>query len=306
MSDTAESQGRTEGSGKSRYRRMLSKTLLAIGIFYALYLVLALLIQRRLVFPRHLIPTPQRTEIGWPGGQQIWLDTDEGRTEVWFIPAEASSTFERVPAVLFAHGNAELIDHQQTIVEGYLRIGVSVMLCEYRGYGRSSGTPSQKHLVADFRRCYELLTQMDRVDAGRIVLHGRSIGTGVVSAVAAECKPAAVILRSPFLSVRRMAASMLIPPFLVLDPFDNVTALRAYGGPVLILHGNRDRVIPVEHGRRLAKLVPRARYIEYEGYGHNDFPEYSARYWLEIAEFLREVGVLPTWGPMQADGREGA
>jgi len=278
-------------TGKRRLQ-LVGTTLLGLLVAYVIYLVLAVLIQRRVIFPRHLADAPYGPPQSWPQQRRIWLETDEGRTEVWFVPAQTDRAGTQAPAVLFAHGNAELIDHQWAVVRGYRRLGVSVMLCEYRGYGRSGGTPTQRHLVADFRRCYELLTQMEEVDSNRIILHGRSIGTGVVSAVAAECRPAAVVLRSPFLSVRRLAATWLIPPFLVRDPFDNVAALRAYGGPVLILHGDRDRVIPVAHGRKLATLIHGAQYIEYRGYGHNDFPEDSYRHWRDIARFLTAVGVL--------------
>lgn len=279
----------------TRYRQVTRRMIRVLGflvLFYACYLLLALWIQRSVVFPRHLVgPVPSKPP-DWPGLERLWLETDEGRTEVWFVRAPDQPGASKRPAVLFAHGNAELIDHQHVIVEGCHLLGIHVMLCEYRGYGRSTGTPSQRHLVEDFVRCFEILQGREVVDGKRIVLHGRSIGTGVVCAVAARCSPAAVVLRSPFLSVRDMARAFLIPPFLVLDPFDNVKALRQYGGPVLILHGDRDTVIPVQHGRRLQQLVPGARYIEYAGYGHNDFPEHSERYWKDIAGFLRDVGVL--------------
>lgn len=258
---------------------------------YLLYLALAVLVQRWVVFPRHLIGAPAEPP-EWPDVERRWLTTEEGRTEVWLARVSGSAAGVRHPAVLFAHGNAELIDHQWVVVQGYRSMGFHVMLCEYRGYGRSTGTPSERNLSADFLRCFDMLTQTDGVDASRIIVHGRSIGTGIACAVAAQRKPAAVILRSPFISVRRMAAQFLIPPFLVLDPFDNVRALKQYGGPILILHGDRDEVIPVWHARALHQAVPNTRYIEYRGYGHNDFPEHLPRYWEDIRRFLCEVGVI--------------
>ncbi len=248
--------------------------------------------QRRVLFPTYAIPPElQEPDPGIAGLVKLDMPTDAGVTEAWFIPAEGASADHPQPAVLFAHGNAELIDIWPQYLEPYRRLGVSVMLIEYRGYGRSDGTPSQKTLTEDFAAGYDLLAGRQDVDAGRIVFHGRSVGGGIVCALAGERKPAALILQSTFTSVSSMALRFgILPPF-VSDPFDNASALRAYDGPVLLMHGRDDSIIPHRHSEKLLKLARRGTLKTYDC-GHNDFPITSDRYWSDIADFLRAAQII--------------
>lgn len=258
---------------------------------YALWLLAAFAIQRALIFPRSAVAVPSGSEAAFGPVRKHEIEIPGGRVECWFLPGEGASGEAPGPAAIFAHGNAELIDHQAAVADGYRALGVGVLLCEYRGYGRSDGSPSEAGIVRDFTAAYDWLASQPEVDPGRIVFHGRSLGAGVVCSLSRVRRPAAMVLQAPFLSVASMAARMLVPPFLVRDPFDNRAALDAYEGPVLIHHGVFDEVVPVRHGRALAKAARNARLLELRC-GHNDYPVRSPEIWAGIEEFLREHGIL--------------
>jgi fermentation-respiration switch protein FrsA (DUF1100 family) len=127
-----------------------------------------------------------------------------------------------------------------------------------------------------------------RVDAARIVGYGRSLGGGAVAQLAAVRPLSALILESSFTDVRALATRLLAPGFLVRDPFDTVSALSGYRGPLLVLHGERDGVVPFAHGQKLAAAVPGAEFQPLPC-GHND----CTNTWPRIEAFLRRSGVAP-------------
>jgi fermentation-respiration switch protein FrsA (DUF1100 family) len=258
---------------------------------YAAWVAAGWLLQRRVMFPRGYALARANPGAHIVGLERGTLDTDEGPVETWFVAGDGVSAERPGPLVVFAHGNAELIDDQEVIFEGYRRLGVSVLACEYRGYGRSAGSPSEAHLVEDHERALEAALRRPVVDPSRLIYHGRSVGAGVACALAVRRAPAALVLRAPFTSTAAMAGRFLVPSFAIRDRFDNAAVLRALDAPVLILHGRRDEVIPFEHGRRLHELARRSTFVEYDC-GHNDFPEDSERHWRDVESFLREGGIL--------------
>jgi fermentation-respiration switch protein FrsA (DUF1100 family) len=197
--------------------------------------------------------------------------------------------------VIYCHGNGELIDHQSAIVDQYHRMGVSVLLPEYRGYGRSEGKPSQKGIGQDMRAWRRILGDRADVDADRIVYHGRSLGGAVVCDLARDHPPAAMILESTFYSMGRMAQRYFAPPFLLRHPYRTNQVVAKADWPILIMHGTQDPVIPVEHGRALRDAAPDGlvTYFEWEA-GHGDFPGPGnwQRFWGHVEAFLLERGIL--------------
>lgn len=261
---------------------------LALYIFYCAVLFFA---QRRVIFPRHLVRTPPADATDTSGVERIWLTSHAGRTESWLLPPETGAS--AAPAVIVAHGNAELIDHWVGEMAALRRLGIAVLLVEYPGYGRSEGSPTQASITEAFVAAYDLLAARVDVDADRIVFLGRSLGGGVVCALAAERQPAALVLISTFKSVNAMAAEkFLVPPFLAWDPFNSLKTMRNYPGPVLIAHGTRDNLIPYSHGVALREASGRGRLISYEA-GHNNCPPDWPAFWTEVERFLREEGILP-------------
>jgi fermentation-respiration switch protein FrsA (DUF1100 family) len=228
--------------------------------------------------------------------ERLWLDTSSGRVEAWLIPPRADALAGQeqapVPAVIHTHGNGELIDHWPDLLAEYGGMGVALLLVEFPGYGRSQGSPSQKSITETMLRAYDTLASRPEVDAGRIAVHGRSVGGGAACTLLGRREVAAVVLESSFTGIRPFAAARLLPPFLVLDPFDNLQAVEEYRGPVLVIHGSRDDIIPYRHGQQLAAAAgPRGRLITY-ACGHNDCPPDRRQYWRDIGGFLAESGIV--------------
>ena len=275
------------------YRSILRRVLIYPLILLLIYWSLGCALQRKMLYPREYTqPSPQAKD-GVPGLEVITLQTPEGPVEAWFIPGDAQprtlpcARGPRRPTVIFAHGNAELIDNNAKEFARYREMGINVLVVEFRGYGRSAGSPSQAAIVADFAAARKLIEARPDVDPQRFIYHGRSIGGGVVCALAEEHEPAAMILESPFLSVKRMANRRGFPSFLVLDPFDNEAVVPKLACPVLIMHGRRDSIIPFSDGQRLSQLAKRGTFVAYDC-DHNDLPPDRIDYWRRIVSVLQE------------------
>jgi fermentation-respiration switch protein FrsA (DUF1100 family) len=264
------------------------KYVLIVFLIYAGYCGFLFIMQRQMMFPRGLIPTPSDSAPKIPGLEQIWLDTSFGKVETWFLPPESKAARRQAPVVIFAHGNGELIDYWPDELKTFTKFGMGLLLVEYPGYGRSAGKPSQESITQVFLAAYDLLAKRKDIDPSRILLFGRSLGGGAVCALAAKRPSRALILMSTFTSVRSFAGRYLVPKFLVRDPFDNIEVVRNYKGPILILHGKLDGVIPYSHGMKLHEAAPHSRLITYDA-GHNDCPPDWRIFWKDIESFLIEI-----------------
>ncbi|MEX1363505.1 MAG: alpha/beta hydrolase [Nannocystaceae bacterium] len=272
-------------------RRWLRRGLLGAGALAMLLVLAVLSLQRHVVFPRHLVQAP-RQPVPVAGLERLWLSTDEGEVEAWLLPGRGASAQHPSPLVIFAHGNAEVIDDWPVHLQPYRTWGVSVLLVEYRGYGRSAGRPSEATIATDLVAAYDLVTARPEIDARRVILHGRSIGGGAVCALARQRPSAAIVLQSTFTSIAAIAARWLVPGFLILDRFDNEACLRQYDGPVLIVHGRKDSLIPLAQAQALARAAARSRTVLYDA-GHNDCPPSFPALFDEVAAFLDEHGLRP-------------
>jgi fermentation-respiration switch protein FrsA (DUF1100 family) len=247
--------------------------------------------QRAILFPRQYTTPDPRAGADVPGLEKIWIPSAAGPVEGWLLAGQGVDPNHPGPLVLFAHGNAELIEYWPGPLSEYRRMGVSVFLPEFRGYGRSAGSPSQQAITEDFLAFYDQIARRPEVDPKRIVFHGRSMGGGAVCALAALRPPRALILQSTFASIKDLARKFMLPGFLVADPFDNQAVLRQLAAPILILHGRQDDLIPFDHAERLHAAAPGSQFIAYDC-GHNDCPPDEGVYWNDIRGFLREAGVI--------------
>jgi len=258
---------------------------------YVAYCGLLFLLQRQIMFPRGMIPQPTPSAQKLPALEKIWLATESGKVESWLLPPVSGSAAGPAPAVIFGHGNGELIDFWPDELQGFCRIGIAVLLVEYPGYGRSAGSPSQGSITEAFVTAYDTLIARKDIDSSRILLFGRSLGGGAVCALSAKRPSAALILMSTFTSARSFAKRYLAPSFLVRDPLDNLSAVEKYKGPILIMHGRHDTVIPFSHGKVLRKAARMGKLISYEA-GHNDCPPDWSVFWQDIAGFLLENKII--------------
>jgi fermentation-respiration switch protein FrsA (DUF1100 family) len=255
---------------------------------YLAYCMLVYVMQRQMMFPRALIETPLEKNNDIAGMEKLMLSTGYGQVEAWFLPPGKDNGKKPAPAVIFAHGNGELIDFWPRELAMFAQMGLGLLLVEYPGYGRSEGSPSQKSIAATFAKAYDILTERADVDGAKIVLMGRSIGGGAVCTLIPAKPAAALILLSTFKSAKSFAPRYLVPGFLVKDPFDNLAAVRAYRGLVLVIHGRHDDLIPYSHGKALAGAATNGRLITYDC-AHNDCPPSWPIFWRDIKQFLDEA-----------------
>ncbi len=248
-------------------------------------------LQRSILFPRSQVPLPPahwptppgllRVDVAQGGG--------EAHSEGWLLPGDGVGPDAPGPVVFFAHGNGELIDYAAPALEPYRRRGISVALLEYRGYGRSGGEPSEAALFADIERFYDAIVARPEVDGARAIAHGRSLGGGVMCGLAARRPLRGLVLESTFRSVKVIARRFMLPGIFVADPFDNEAAVRGFDGPIVVLHGRRDEIIPFDHGRTLAERAADAELVEFAS-GHNDLPD-GERYWAAIDRLIERAGL---------------
>jgi fermentation-respiration switch protein FrsA (DUF1100 family) len=265
--------------------------LLALFVLLLLFAGVALLLQRRLMFPA--------PEGAWPdltanvAGLERWRLGGEGEAgvEALYLPPApllgSPGLGEPAPAVIFAHGNGELADFWAEPFQEVREWGMAVLLVEFPGYGRSGGKPSQRSITEAMVAAYDALAARPEVDSSRIVGHGRSMGGGAICALAERRQLVALVLESTFTGIRPLALRMGVPGFLVLDPFDNLVVVSRFEGPILLLHGRRDGIIPPSHAERL-QAAAKDSTLHWLSCGHNDCPPA----WPWIKPFLEERGIL--------------
>ena len=218
------------------------------------------------------------------GGEQLWLDADGERVEAWLLPPR--NAHGKYPLIISAHGNGELIDMQPGNFSAARAAGAGVLLVEYPGYGRSAGSPSERSVSAAMVAAFDWAVADPRIDARRIVGHGRSLGGGAIAQLAARRPLAALVLESTFTSLAEIIRGYGVPDLLVLNRLDTRAVLKRYHGPVLILHGSRDSSIPVEHAYALHAAAPQSE-LHVFACGHNDCPPH----WELVRSFLASNGV---------------
>jgi fermentation-respiration switch protein FrsA (DUF1100 family) len=260
------------------------------ALFYLGWCLLLFFAQRFILFPAAMAGGKEAARP--PAGFAVLhFETPTGTVEGWYLPPPRSSPERPGPVMIFAHGNAETIDTAAADMAGAAALGLGLLAVEYPGYGRSGGRPSQAGITAAMLAAYDALTARPEVDARRIVACGRSLG-GAAACVLAQKRPiAALILVSTFTRVADFTRRYLLPSFLVRDPFDNLGAVSRFKGPLLVVHGRNDAMIPFDHARRLHRAAPGSRLVAYPC-DHNDCPPDWAVFWQDLKAFLAGAGVI--------------
>ncbi len=212
----------------------------------------------------------QPSDLGLRAEEVLVPVADRVRIHGWYFPPPDT----RAPVLLFCHGNAGNISHRLDNVQHLVRHGLGVLLFDYRGYGRSTGSPSEQGIYADGRAAYEHLVNERGVSPERIVVFGRSLGGAVAVEVALHHPVRGAILESAFTSTRgmarRMGISALLAPVLPAhyNNLDKVGRLRV---PTLFIHGRADEIVPFSMGEALyaAAAGPKA-FLALDRAGHND------------------------------------
>lgn len=268
--------------------RLLGTLLVGLVLGYAALATLLFAFQSRFIyFPemgREDRATPAQLRLPF---EEVSLATADGETlHGWFVPAsDARAT------VLFLHGNAGSIVHRLDWLPMFQRLRLSALMVDYRGFGASTGSPSEAGTYADAEAAWRHLTEDRRIPPGRIVVFGESLGGAVAAQLAARVDPAALVLHSAFTSAPDLAADLypfLPARLLTRYRYDTLDAVKALRSPLLVAHSPRDEIIPVSHGRRLyeAAAVPR-QWLELAG-GHNDGFIFMRAEWVnQFGEFLQ-------------------
>ncbi len=219
--------------------------------------------------------------------EEVRIATPDGEVlHGWFVPApQARAT------VLFLHGNAGSIVHRLDWLPMFQRLRLSALLVDYRGFGQSTGQPSEAGTHADAEAAWQHLTEDRHVPPGRIVVVGESLGGAVAAHLAARARPAALVLHSAFTSAPDLAADLypfLPARWLTRYAYDTLAAVRELRCPLLVAHSPGDEIVPLAHGRRLyeAASVPK-QWLELAG-GHNDGFIFMREEWTHrFEEFLQ-------------------
>ncbi|HYY22533.1 MAG TPA: alpha/beta fold hydrolase [Thermoleophilaceae bacterium] len=247
------------------------------------------LLHSLLYFPaRELAQTPDQAGLDY---RELALATDDGeRLHGWWVGARAA----RVGHMLLCHGNAGNVGDRVTHAALLTAVGFDVLLFDYRGYGRSGGTPSEPGTYRDARAALSWMLEDPGVEPGRVFYLGESLGGAVALELALERAPAGLVLVSAFTGVRDMARLHYprIPAALVPDAYPTLRRIGALRAPLLVLHGDRDETVPASQGRALFDAAAGPKRIRiFAGLGHNDLftlagPELAR----EVASWARELG----------------
>lgn len=223
---------------------------------------------------RFLIYVPDRNRVdpkqhGLSKVDEIKLRTPDGIELIgWYGAAQPGQ-----PTLLYFHGNAGNLLARAGRIGEYMARGRGMFMLSYRGYGGSGGNPTEANNVADAALAYESLIEQG-IPPSDIILYGESLGSGVALQLAAKRDVGGIILDAPYTSIADVGA--LVYPFLpvktlILDRYDSMAHIGRINAPLLIVHGDRDELIPIEMGRKLFKEAPEPKqFAAIEGAGHAD------------------------------------
>lgn len=268
--------------------QVLWTILAALCLLYAGMALLLYAFQKHLIyFPtRHLAATPQDIGLGY---EDVFFVTDDGyRLHGWYLPTDP-----RQPTVLFFHGNAGNISHRLDTLRLFHQLGLNTLIFDYRGYGHSEGSPSERGTFLDAVAARRYLLQNRGVPREKIVLFGRSLGAAVATWLATRRTPGALIVESAFTSIPELAAKLY--PFLPVRllsryQYNNVELIAEVACPVLVVHSYADEIVPFAHGRALYEAAPEPKHLLVIQGSHNEGFLVSKKHYLRgISSFFDTV-----------------
>jgi uncharacterized protein len=251
-------------------------TVLLLGViaFCLSGLVLIATFQRRFIYQRRALSVPPRVSLLAVGGQFLEIETADGeRLVAWHKPPT-----EGRPIVIFFHGSADNPDHRavrfMTLISGHF----GVLAAHFRGYGKSTGTPSEVGLYRDAEAIYQYCSALYGPEL--IVLWGFSLGSAVAVKLASRNRVAALVLEAAFTSLSDVAKhwAPFLPFKLILrDQFEADKSIKSVKAPILMLHGGADRDVPIDLGKHLFHSAPEPKkFVQIDAGGHDDLDKHGA------------------------------
>ena len=275
-----------------KVKRLLTIVLLAAasGILLVVFAIRA--VENRLVC------FPPRYPAGFPPAQsldreveEVWLQTRDGVKINAFYRSNPASR----KVLLWFHGNAENIGYNLDQQRELAATGVNILAVDYRGYGKSEGTPDEAGVYRDADAAYDYLVEQRHFQPQDIILYGHSLGGAVAVNLAARRPCGGLIVQSSFTSAREMAERMFAIPlisYVVKSKFDSEDLIRTVHAPILITHGTRDEIVPIKMGEQLFAAAPEPKHFyPVEGAGHNDVLAVGGGTYLAcLRSFIAESG----------------
>lgn len=220
--------------------------------------------------------------------KDVWIETRDGvRLHAWWVSKEGARW-----VTLYLHGNAGNISDRVQQIGDIAAAGSSVLILDYRGYGKSSGTPTEKGLYLDSDAAFTYLLGMG-YQADQIIVHGESLGTAVAVDLASRHPCAGLILEAPFTSAGDVAATVLpIAGPLLVRSYSSVPKIRKIVAPKLFIQGDHDEIIPPRLGQALYAAAPAPKqFWVVEGAGHNNIRETAGpQFRQRLERFYGELG----------------
>lgn len=222
--------------------------------------------------------------------EEVWLPIDESVTLFgWFVDAGPTK-----PVLLWCHGNAGNVSHRLGNIRDLYYRGVSVLIFDYRGYGRSTGSPSERGMYQDALASYDYLIRERRIPPDRVILFGRSLGSGVAGEIAINRPAAGLIVEGAFPSIQSMSDYHYfgLPARWFMDlEFNLLNKVAHLQQPLLVIHGEKDSIVPVDLGRQVFDAAPEPkRWYVVPGADHNDVPFVGGEpYYREMLNFIRSI-----------------
>jgi fermentation-respiration switch protein FrsA (DUF1100 family) len=253
---------------KNRWRRRL-RWLLAPLLAYGLLLIGMMLMENSLIYFPSVYPEGEWDPPGL-AFEDAWFESADGtKLHGWYVPHASQRA-----VVLIAHGNAGNLSHRYELLHDLAELGVSTMIFDYRGYGRSAGAPSEAGILADARAARAWLAKRAGVSEPEIVLMGESLGGGVMVDLAAHDGARGLVLENTFTSLPDVAAfhyPWLPVKTLMRTRMDSAAKIGTFHGPLLQVHGDADTIIPYPIGQRLHAAANEPKtLLTIPGGNHND------------------------------------
>jgi len=264
--------------------RLFRQIIIAVVVAILLWTIVAMLFEEKFIY------FPDKYPVGFyadgviiPRLTDCWITTEDGvKIHGWFAPADSA-----LATLVMAHGNAGNLSHRYQIIRRLQQIGFNVLMFDYRGYGRSEGSPSEEGIYLDGKAAYDYAKTLAQVDSQRIILWGTSLGGAVAVDVAKHRSAAGLILESTFTSAKDMADVHY--PFMPvrymlrthLNSLDKISDIHI---PLLMIHGTKDRIVPIQLGKNLFAAANEPKeFYEIAEADHND------TYFIGGSEYLQRI-----------------
>jgi uncharacterized protein len=286
MNAAAENAQPISAPRRNSWLRFARRTLVVLLFAYLAIVVLLMIFEESLIFFPAKYPDGD-----WnPAGlifEDAWFEAADGtKLHGWFMPHDLPRA-----VALFAHGNAGNLSHRADLFQALHQLGIAVLAFDYRGYGRSEGSPNEAGVIADGRAARKWLANRAGVPEQGIILMGESLGGAVAVMLASEVPARALVLENTFSSVPDVAAfhypGLPIKTF-IRTRLDAAAAIKNYHGPLLQFHGDCDTIVPISLGRKLfAAANEPKRLVVIPGCDHNDAR--SRQFFESLDKFLDEL-----------------